>query len=107
MVRISWNPHLAGDRSMLDPFDNPEIAAASSIRGGRSGPDRRIGLKKASNSSTPRVACSRGVRVFTLGGPVQFISAPIFLMGASSRQAPPAITRVAPAGPAGRRMLAT
>ena len=35
--------HLIGDRWMLDPFDNPETADASKIRGGRSGPDGRIG----------------------------------------------------------------
>lgn len=92
---------------MLDPFDNPETADASNIRGGRSGPDGGIGVKPTSKSSTPRVAYNRGVRVFAPGMPAPASTAPILLMGASSRQAPPAITRAAlPARP-GNACLAT
>ena len=51
---------------MLDTLDNPENAAASRDRGGRSGPHGRIGKNPAGQSSTPRAANSRGVRVFAL-----------------------------------------
>ena len=63
---------------MQDPLDNPEIAAASRDRGGRSGPDGRIGNKPTGQTSTPRADNSRGVGVFALANCV----------GASSRQAP-------------------
>lgn len=80
---------------MLDVLDNPEIAAASRDRGGRSGPKGRIGNHPATKSSTPRAANSRGVRVFALANPEAKDIA-----GASSRQAPPAAP--APPGPQGR-----
>jgi hypothetical protein len=51
---------------MHDPLDNPEVAAASRDRGGRSGPHGRSGGNPAGQTSTPRAANSRGVRVFAL-----------------------------------------
>ena len=99
---------------MHDLLDNPEIAAASKVRGGRSGQDGRIGLQPIPSqpvsqplliSSTPRADHSRGVSVFAPAKAVQSIPAPAPWVGASSRQAPPAITRAAPAYPAGLRIV--
>ncbi len=96
---------------MHDPLDNPEIAAASKVRGGRSGQDGRIGLQPIPsqpvrqpilNSSTPRAVHSRGVTVYA-----RSIPASIKWVGASSWQAPPAVTRAAPAPSAGLRIAET
>ena len=68
---------------MLDPLDNPEIAAASKVGGGRFGQDGGIlllptssKLASTSTSSTPRAAHSRGVSVFVPSTPAPVIPAP-------------------------------
>ncbi len=48
---------------MHDPLDNPEIAAASKVRGGADGSDGRAEFHAFPNFRTPRAARSRGVIV--------------------------------------------
>ncbi len=105
---------------MHDLLDNPEIAAASKVCGGRFGQHGRILLQptsftSTSNSSTPRAARSRGVSVFAPVMPAAVATAaiisaqtgpaPASMGGRVIRQAPPAITRAAPVDPAGLRIV--
>ena len=77
---------------MLDPLDNPKIAAAIKIRAGRSGPDDPILFQftvsqLTSSSATPRAATSRGVRVFGRSTLARAFSRPPSTAGVDSRQA--------------------
>ena len=67
---------------MHDPFDNPEIAAASQVLRGATGKSGRADDVDPSNSRAPRAVTRRGVRVFAAARRAS----------ASSRQAPPAPT---------------
>ena len=67
---------------MHDPFDNPEIAAASQVLRGATGKSGRADDAFQSPVRAPRALTRRGVRVF----------AAALRASARSRQAPPAPT---------------
>ena len=82
---------------MHDPFDNPEIAAASQVLRGATGKSGRADDVDQSNFRAPRAVTRRGVRVFAAARRAS----------ASSRQAPTCPHRAVPAQPAGLRIVET
>ncbi len=82
---------------MHDPFDNPEVAAASQVLRGATGKPGRADRMAPSNVRTPRAVTRRGVRVFAAARRAS----------ASSRQAPTCPHRAVPAVQAGLRIVET
>ncbi len=80
---------------MHDPFDNPEIAAASQVLRGATGKSGRADDAFQSPVRAPRALTRRGVRVFAVARRAS----------ASSRQAPTCPHRAVPAPPARHRKV--
>lgn len=85
---------------MLDPLDNPEIAAASKVRGDRFGQYGRIlllpntrRLAPTANPETPRAVHSRGVRVFAPIIPAPTLAGGRFLTAGTTCHHPRGLAR--------------